>query len=760
MDVRAIERKWQQRWIEQKAFAAPNTHDDDDARRQKKYILAMWPFPSGNLHPGHGRNYTISDVLARFFRARGLNVLHPMGWDSFGLPAENAAIDHGVHPRKWIERNTEEMKSEMHRFGFSFDWERELYTSKSEYYFHTQELFLRLYDAGLVQRNEAEVNWDPVEKTVLANEQVVDGKGWRSGACIEKRCMPHWFLKITDFADELVNELEALDWPEHVKTMQTQWIKISHGAHIQFVTEDGRHSLFAFTTRSETIYGCQFCAIARDHPLLGIYDARVDHAGNTRIQVVHPISGALLPLYVADYVEAEYGTGVVMGCPAHDARDKEFAHHIGIEPIEVIDVNGVMINSGELNGLKCDEARKAIIARAQSEGWGHSARTCRLKDWNISRQRYWGCPIPIVYCDKCGVVKVTGGVELPEQMDDVWVNIKCPECGGNAKRETDTMDTFVDSSWYFLRFCNTHSSEMIDPEAVRYWAPVDIYIGGVEHAVLHLLYARFISRALGHGEPFTSLITQGMVLHSTYRDAAGNWQYPNDDPALIVGAPEKMSKSKKNTVSLGCILDTYGADVTRMFLMSDSPVHKDILWCDDGLRGCWKFVRKLYECHEKFNSGITSAKPDDAQVNRVHRHIERITDFIETKKLNLYTSELRILLSLLEDYHESGMSVVEQWKQFIQVAAPVMPHFAEEAWSAYKNTLVHQTPWPRSIAAKESVSTMVFQVNGRKKALWKVPSEWDAKQIAEALEEQDFYYPYRGMTPYIVPGKVISVKTR
>lgn len=718
------------------------------------YILSMFPFPSGELHCGHVRNYTISDIIARFWRARGKNVLHPMGWDAFGLPAENAAIEHGIHPRQWVGSNIAKMKSQMQRLGFSFDWSKELSTADPGYYMHTQRLFLKLRSMGLVTKRDAEVNWDPVEKTVLANEQVIGGRGWRSGAPVERRVMPHWFLRIASMAAELQADLDGLDWPEHVKTMQREWIKLSSGLLVKFVTEDGLHSLLAFTTRPETIYGCEFCVMALDHPWLATQNLAFTEEGDTGVKLRHPISGDLIPLYVSDYVSKDYGTGIVFGCPAHDSRDGELADRWQLGKRRVIDDDGLMINSGLLDGMSVLEARQRIVEVAQRDGWGSAKTMCRLRDWGISRQRYWGCPIPIVYCDRCGEVEQC--VELPERIDAEWARTDCPKCGGPARRETDTMDTFVDSAWYFLRFCNPNCTEPIDASAAQAWMPVSTYVGGIEHAILHLLYARFVSRALGYGEPFGCLFTQGMVLHKTYRDAEGRWQFPSDNPGLTVGPPEKMSKSKKNYVSLDRMVELYGADVVRLFLISDSPPEKDVLWSEAGLQGCWKFVMRLDQVAETMQSG------DFSEGESIIKHeVFEITGAIATKKLNVYVAWLRKALAVVEAALKDGRMNLTSWKEFVQVAAPVIPHWAEYTWSKLGTGLVQDAAWPAGRAAPDDVTNIVFQVDGKKRGVFGVAKNADREEVLKVLRDQDFYQKYAGYDKIIlVPGRAVNIITK
>jgi leucyl-tRNA synthetase len=718
---------------------------------QKMYILPMFPYPSGALHPGHIRNYTISDVLARFYRAQGCDVLHAIGWDAFGLPAENAAIEYKVAPKDWTISNIQNMKRQLKEFDFAFDWDREVSTADWSYYKHTQQIFIELKNRGLVERREAEVNWDPIERTVLANEQVVDGRGWRSGAIVEKRKMPHWFFKISSMAEELESGLDDLDWPEHVKTMQREWIKISRGLHIRFVTQDGLHSLLAFTTRPETIYGCQFCVMALDHPWLSALGLKFESEADTGIRLVHPITGQTLPLYVSDYVLADHGTGLVFGCPGHDDRDRALAERFGIPEIQVID-GGVMINSRDLDGLVTDAARALITKQAVAEGWGAPKTYTRLRDWCISRQRYWGCPIPIVYCESCGPVCIAGGVELPERITEEWCLTQCPKCGRPARRETDTMDTFVDSSWYFLRFCDPGCTDRpINPQYAAQWMPVSIYIGGIEHAILHLLYARFVSRALGYGEPFRCLFTQGMVLHATYKDTNGNWCPPSDDPGLIVGPAEKMSKSKKNTVSLDSMRAKYSSDAIRMFVLSDAPPEKDVLWTEDGLYGCWKFINKLDKTDQQVRAGHSCAPGVRRQISS---EIALLTESIRSKKMNVYIAQLRKIYALL------GVPDRELWLDFVKLAAPIIPGWATKVWANYCSGPIESAGWPVHTVDEMRHTNLVFQVDGRKRAIWQVPADWSVDDIKANFAQQAFYAGYKDRKVkgvYVVPGRVLNV---
>ncbi|MEP2815745.1 MAG: leucine--tRNA ligase, partial [Alphaproteobacteria bacterium] len=664
-NVKENEQKWQAAWDDKGCF---QVREDND--RPKYYVLEMFPYPSGRIHMGHVRNYTLGDVVARYKKARGFNVLHPMGWDAFGLPAENAAIENKVPPAQWTRENIATMRRQLKTMGLSYDWDRELATCEPGYYRHEQKMFLDFLANGLVYRKESWVNWDPVENTVLANEQVIDGRGWRSGALVEKRQLSQWFLKITDYAEELLKGIETLDrWPDRVRLMQENWIGRSEGAHVRFQFDGRDGQLDIYTTRPDTLFGASFCAVAANHPLaqelargnpdladfvaecnrLGTSEAAIETAEkmgfDTGVKVLHPfIDGHTLPVYVANFVLMDYGTGAIFGCPAHDQRDLDFARKYGLPVLPVVAPkgtdatavtvgdeaftdDGLLINSDFLDGLAVPDAKSKIIDRLEDMGIGTRAVNYRLRDWGVSRQRYWGCPIPIIHCGDCGIVPVPETdlpVELPADVDfsetgnplarhPSWKHVACPTCGKPAERETDTFDTFFESSWYFARFCNPASDAPLDRAAVDYWLPVDQYIGGIEHAVLHLLYSRFFTRALkkcGYlsvEEPFAGLLTQGMVCHQTFKDAAGKWLLPSQvvfdgDAAkhaetgqpVTLGRSEKMSKSKKNVVDPEAIIGAYGADTARLFMLSDSPPDRDLEWTDAGVDGAWRYLNRLW----------------------------------------------------------------------------------------------------------------------------------------------------------------------
>jgi len=774
---------WQRIWDERGCFRA-----DDSSDKPRSYVLEMFPYPSGRIHIGHVRNYTMGDVLARYKRMRGHEVLHPMGWDAFGMPAENAAMEKGVHPGGWTRENIANMKAQLQRLGFALDWSRELATCDPEYYGHEQALFLDLYEAGLVYRKESAVNWDPVDQTVLANEQVIDGRGWRSGALVEKRKLSQWFLKITDFADELLEGLGSLeDWPEKVRLMQENWIGKSQGLQFRFALSDGS-DLDVYTTRPDTIFGASFVAVAADHPIAqtvaqgspeaqafiekckagGTTAAELETAEklgfDTGLTARHPFSGADLPVYIANFVLMDYGTGAIMAVPGHDQRDFEFATKYGLPITRVVAASsegadkpfageaeagdGVCVNSDFINGLSVADAKAAVIERAESEGWGTAKTQYRLRDWGVSRQRYWGTPIPFIHCDACGVVPVPKAqlpVELPEDVDfstpgnpllrhPTWKQVDCPQCGKPATRETDTLDTFVDSSWYFLRFASQPDDRPFDPDVIRKWLPVEQYIGGIEHAILHLLYARFWTRALAHiglvdvKEPFASLFTQGMVTHETYsrtQDGSEIYFSPSEvdrssDRAMLkddgqpveIGRVIKMSKSKKNVVDPDEIVATYGADAIRWFMLSDSPPERDLPWSEAGIEGCGRFVQRLWRIFGQFDA---AAQGEDKALDRKRdQTVAAVADDIEALSFNKAVARIYELASAIEKASPSA-SRSAAIKALLLLVAPMMPHLAEEAWQAMGEGLVADAAWPDVDAALlvDDEVTIAIQVKGK-----------------------------------------------
>jgi len=861
------EPKWRRVWDERKLF---ETRNDDP--RPTYYVLEMFPYPSGRIHMGHVRNYAMGDVVARYKRAKGFAVLHPMGWDAFGLPAENAAKANKVHPRDWTYANIATMRAQLQSMGLSLDWSRELATCDPSYYRHQQKLFLDFLKAGLVDRKTAKVNWDPVDETVLANEQVIDGKGWRSGAPVEIRELTQWFFKITQFGQELNDALDGLDrWPDKVRLMQKNWIGRSEGLMIRFALESnpfGQDELEIYTTRPDTLFGAKFMAIAPDHPLAkaaaqanpalqafieeckrtGTAQENIDKAEklgfDTGIRAVHPLDPDwTLPVYVANFILMEYGTGAIFGCPAHDQRDLDFVNKYGLGNLPVVcpestdpagfvitDTayvdDGRMINSRFLDGMSIPEAKEAVARKLEAEQRGNrpvAARKVnfRLRDWGISRQRYWGCPIPIIHCEACGTLPVPDA-DLPVTLpDDVsfekpgnpldhhpsWKHVACPQCGKPARRETDTMDTFVDSSWYFARFTDPWREESpTSRPVIDRFLPVDQYIGGVEHAILHLLYSRFFTRAMkvtGHAgldEPFAGLFTQGMVVHETYRAADGSWVEPGDvrievngaeragfhvdtGAPIEIGAIEKMSKSKKNVVDPDDIIASYGADTARWFMLSDSPPDRDVIWTDEGVQGAARFVQRVWrlvgEIAERTGSGVQApAVLGEAATTlrkATHRALQAVGADIERLGFNRCVAHIYTLTNavgkaldgaaeqadLAEDL---GFALHEAALILTQLIAPMMPHLAESCWSVLGQPgLVGEAAWPaaeEALLRDDSISLPV-QINGKKRADVTVPADADTlaveavvrgnEAVIRALDGRDI------RKIIVVPGRIVNV---
>jgi len=832
-DPREADRRWQARWAEESSFAA-----DSGSSKPKTYVLEMFPYPSGRIHMGHVRNYTMGDVIARFRRMQGHEVLHPMGWDAFGMPAENAAMERKVHPGEWTWANIRTMREQLKQLGFALDWSREFATCDPAYYGQEQALFLDLFDAGLVYRKESEVNWDPVDMTVLANEQVIDGCGWRSGAPVERRKLAQWFLKITDFADELLEGLGSLDqWPDKVRLMQENWIGKSKGMQFRFrLAEkvDGIDDVEVFTTRPDTIFGASFIALAADHPIaraLAATDAKAAafiaecKAGGTSaaeietqekkgfktaVEVVHPLDPDWrLPVYIANFVLMDYGTGAIFGVPGHDQRDFEFAKQyqlpvrrvvaassdVASEPIgeEAESAPGIAVNSRFLDGLATDRAAAEIVRRAEQAGWGQGTVQYRLRDWGVSRQRYWGTPIPIIHCSKCGAVPVPREqlpVVLPEDIDfetpgnpldrhASWKHVDCPSCGGAATRETDTLDTFVDSSWYFIRFASQPAGEPFDRAEAEKWLPVAQYIGGVEHAILHLLYARFWTRALqrlgklGIAEPFEGLFTQGMVTHETYRAGDGSWLSPDevrrdgDDWVHVEGGHpvtpgrvEKMSKSKRNTVDPEPILAKYGADAVRWFMLSDSPPERDLEWSEAGIEGASRFVQRVW----RLATSSSPAEGEDAELKRrLHKTIAAVGEAIEGLQFNKAVAQLYELTSAIEKAKPSATRD-EAVRALIQLVAPAAPHLAEECWATLGETgMVADAPWPAfdpALLVDDQV-TLAVQVNGKLRDTLNAPRGLDrAAAEALALGSDKVQRQLAGAAPrkvIVVPDRLVNI---
>ncbi|MDR3449641.1 MAG: leucine--tRNA ligase [Alphaproteobacteria bacterium] len=838
------EAKWQEIWAAKQSFKAT-----EDASRQKYFVMSMFPYPSGRIHMGHVRNYTLSDVVARYKRAQGFNVLHPMGWDAFGLPAENAARDRGVHPSKWTHENIRNMRRELDSMGLSIDWSREVTTCDPSYYKHQQKLFLDFLQAGLAYRKESWVNWDPIDHTVLANEQVIDGKGWRSGATVEKRKLAQWCFKITAFSDVLLSALGTLDrWPEKVRLMQENWIGKSQGARIKFALAGRSDGIEVFTTRPDTLFGASFVAISPNHPLaaelaqkdskleafiadcnkIGTSEAAIETAEkkgyDTGLKAAHVFDANWhLPVYVANFVLMEYGTGAIFGCPAHDQRDLDFArkYNLKVTPVvlpqdadpatfqvgsEAFTDPGTIYNSKFLDGLSVDDAKKAAIAEIEKRRIGTGVTQFRLRDWGISRQRYWGCPIPVIHCEICGVVPVPAK-DLPVILpDDVtfdkpgnpldyhptWKHVACPQCGKQATRETDTCDTFVDSSWYFARYCSaTDETQPVDRKAADYWLPVDQYVGGVEHAILHLLYARFFTRAMkqtGHvgiDEPFTGLFTQGMVCHESYKSASGEWLYPeavqknadgtavklDDGTPVTVFRGDKMSKSKNNVVDPGKIISGYGADTARLFMLSDSPPERDLEWTDAGVEGAWRYINRLWRMAEDAAEATTPSAPSDkAEKTKriIHRSIASVSEAYERFHFNGAVAKIRELSNALDELDaknpaESGI-FVEGIETLIRILAPMLPHIAEEMWATLGHkTMLVETPWPKADPALvvDNTVTIAVQVNGKLRATITVARDMPGKDVeAVALADENIKRALDNKAPkkvIVVPNRIVNV---
>ncbi|HEX3349482.1 MAG TPA: leucine--tRNA ligase [Acetobacteraceae bacterium] len=832
-DFVSSERRWQKAWADRACFHVEDVPAD---ARPKYYVLEMFPYPSGKIHMGHVRNYTLGDVVARYKRACGYSVLHPMGWDAFGLPAENAARERGIHPAEWTWSNIATMRSELQQMGLSIDWTREFATCDPDYYGHQQKLFLDMLKAGLVDRRESWVNWDPVDGTVLANEQVIDGRGWRSGAPVEKKLLAQWFFKITDYAEDLLSGLETLDrWPERVRIMQAKWIGRSEGARLRFALTEpvpGVETVDVYTTRPDTLFGMSFLALAPEHPLaatvasqdaaaaafiadcrrLGTSEAVIETAEkrgyDTGLRVGHPfMPDRSFPVWIANFVLMEYGTGAIFGCPAHDQRDLDFARRYGLPVTPVVlppgqdpavfaidrgvyDGPGTIINSDFLDGLTVEGAKRSAIAALERIGMGVGVVNWRLRDWGISRQRYWGCPIPVVHCPGCGIVPVPEG-ELPIRLpDDVafdrpgnpldhhptWSSTVCPNCGSTARRETDTFDTFVDSSWYFARFCSPSAKTPVRREAADHWMPVDQYIGGIEHAILHLLYARFFTRAMrdmGHvavAEPFAGMFTQGMVTHESYRGPDGRWLYPEEvdryedgrvvhrdtGQPVTVGRVEAMSKSRRNTVDPGAIIARYGADTARWFILSDNPPERDMEWTEAGVLGAFRFVQRLHRLAVQtaavdpgHRPAVFSAVARELR-RATHRTISGVTDALESFTFNVAVARLYELANAIADSErrrdpagDAGLA----WAQseavdtIVRLVAPMMPHLAEEihaARGAARDRLVAELAWPVAdpeLVVPEAI-TIAVQVMGKLRATVVVPPGSDEGLVLAIAEAE------------------------
>ena len=856
---REAEPKWQAAWAEAGVDAAADPTQSD---REKYYVLEMFPYPSGRIHVGHSRNYTMGDVVARYKRAKGFDVLHPMGWDAFGLPAENAARERGVHPRDWTLENIRVMRGQLQRLGLAIDWTREIATCEPDYYKHQQAIFLKLFERGLVVRKKAKVNWDPVDQTVLANEQVVDGRGWRSGAIVVQRELDQWFFKITDYADELLEGIESLDrWPEKVRLMQKNWIGKSRGARILFPfveKEDARRfgceGIEVFTTRPDTLFGASFLALAPDHAVtnaLGAEDPSVesfqDYCRRTGVseeeiekapkrgldlgvKVRHPFDESWeLPVWTANFVLSTYGTGAIFGSPAGDQRDLDFArkYELPVTPVvlppnadpkthvitdEAYTGEGTLYNSRFLDGLTTAEGIERAIAKLEEVRLGEGATTYRLRDWLVSRQRYWGCPIPIIHCDNCGVVPVQEEllpVRLPDDVrfdkpgnpldrHDGWRHVDCPECGAPARRETDTLDTFVCSSWYFLRFTSPWCEDIpFDPEVAKAWMPVDQYVGGIEHAILHLLYARFFTRALRDaglidlpsGEPFAGLFTQGMVTHRASRSDDGRGLGPNEveerdgqtveiatNKAVSVGQLEKMSKSKKNVVDLDAFIEDFGADAARWFVLSDSPPERDVEYTAEGVDGVWRFIQRVWALCDGHPEGAPAPTADvpacegaDLELRRtVHRAVKDVSDAIEGFRFNSAVASIHELVNEIRRHKGEGEAAIavrsEALGLMARLISPFMPHLAESCWERIGGEgRVATQGWPDydpALVTADSV-TLPVQVNGKRRGEIVVARGAQAGDVeAAALAEAGVARSLEGLTVrkvIVVPDRIVNI---
>ncbi len=866
---RDAEPRWQQKWNEEKVFETNNSDP-----REKYYVLEMFPYPSGRIHMGHVRNYAMGDVVARYKRARGYNVLHPMGWDAFGMPAENAAMERGVHPASWTYQNIGSMKAQLKAMGLSLDWSREFATCDVEYYQQQQHLFLDFLEKGLVYRKQSKVNWDPVDNTVLANEQVIDGRGWRSGALVEQRELTQWFFKITDFSQDLLDALDTLDqWPEKVRLMQKNWIGRSEGLTIRWeivpeTAPAGETEVVVYTTRPDTLFGASFLAIAADHPLakeaagrnadieafceecrragtsLAALETAEKKGMDTGIRVKHPLDPSWeLPVYVANFVLMDYGTGAIFGCPSGDQRDLDFARKYDLPVVPVVmpedgdaasftigdvayDGEGVMINSRFLDGKTADEAFQIVADKLSSTLLGNAPQgerkvNFRLRDWGISRQRYWGCPIPVIHCDDCGVIPVPKKdlpVKLPQDVTfdqpgnpldrhPTWRHVACPQCGKDARRETDTMDTFVDSSWYFTRFTAPWEKQPTDSAAANRWLPVDQYIGGIEHAILHLLYSRFFTRAMretGHvdvKEPFKGLFTQGMVVHETYSRGAGmhrEWISPTDirieeidgkrsayllegGEEITIGSIEKMSKSKKNVVDPDDIIASYGADTARFFVLSDSPPERDVIWSEAGVEGAHRFTQRLWRLISEAAEMLSTVEPKPAKDGQAleisqlaHKTLKAVQNDYDRLWFNKAVARIYELVNALagpltkvaagEGDAAYRAAIRNAAEILIQLVAPMTPHLAEECWMTLGNKeLIAHTAWPdydESLVVENDVILPV-QINGKKRAELTISRDADQNAVTEAVLELDAVKNVlNGQAPkkiIVVPQRIVNI---
>ena len=822
-NFKIVEKKWQEFWNQNQTFKSEINKD-----KKKFYCLEMFPYPSGNIHMGHVRNYTIGDVLARYKMMKNFNVLHPMGWDSFGMPAENAAKQNNLDPKNWTEKNISNMKNQLKRLGLSIDWSKEISTCSPDYYKHQQKIFLEFYDKGLVYRKENYVNWDPVDQTVLANEQVIDGKGWRSGAQVERKKLNQWFFNISKFSEDLLKSLDELKlWPNKVKIMQKNWIGKSFGCEIDFRIKGNQDikEIKCYTTRPDTLYGMSFLAVSVDHPLSKLYEndnnflkfkeecsktgtteeaiAQAEKLGfKTNLNAINPLDETLtVPVYFANFVLMDYGFGAVFGCPAHDQRDLDFALKYNL-PIKTVvrpidkdlnfkvenkayTENGILINSQKLDGMKVpDESIPKTIKILEEKKLGKKKINFRLKDWGISRQRYWGCPIPIAYDENNQILKIPEDqlpVKLPDGVDlnvkgnpldhqDEWKNIEIS--GKKCVRETDTLDTFVDSSWYFLRFCSSENSKIpFSDEEVKYWMPVDQYIGGVEHAILHLLYSRFFMKAISYKnnnfdmrEPFDGLFTQGMVCHETYKDQNNNWLHPDEiisndgknyfkkdnlNEKVIVGPIESMSKSKKNTIEPAKIIEQYGADSVRLFILSDSPPEKDVQWSEEGMIASYKFIQKLWNLHKKIKNILDDKIIIEEKIERTeelnkftNQIIQKITTNLEKFNYNVIVAnfhEIYNYFSKETNYFVQKDSMRENYTKILYLLSPIIPHFAQECLSELD--VKKEISWPKvdKKYLKEDKVEIVIQINGKKRLTIKSNTDSTEKEVYDNVIKEEYF---------------------
>ena len=823
-NFKIVEKKWQEFWDKNQTFKSEIKKD-----KKKFYCLEMFPYPSGNIHMGHVRNYTIGDVLARYKIMKNFNVLHPMGWDSFGMPAENAAKQNNLDPKSWTEKNISNMKKQLKKLGLSIDWNKEISTCSSDYYKHQQKLFLDFFDKGLVYRKENYVNWDPVDQTVLANEQVIDGKGWRSGAQVERKKLNQWFFNISKFSDDLLRSLDDLElWPNKVKIMQKNWIGKSFGCEINFKIKDNQdiNEIKCYTTRPDTLYGMSFLAVSVDHPLSKLYEknaeflkfkeecsktgtteeaiAQAEKLGfKTNLNAINPLDETLsVPVYFANFVLMDYGFGAVFGCPAHDQRDLDFALKYNL-PVKTVvrpkdqDVNfkvknkaytenGILINSQKLDGLKVpDESIPTTIKILEEKKFGKKKINFRLKDWGISRQRYWGCPIPIAYDENNQILKIPEKqlpVKLPDGIDlnvqgnpldhqDKWKNIEID--GKKCVRETDTLDTFVDSSWYFLRFCSSDNSKVpFNDEEIKYWMPVDQYIGGVEHAILHLLYSRFFIKAISYKnnnfniqEPFDGLFTQGMVCHETYKDQNGNWLHPDEvtsddgknyfkkdnlSEKVIVGPIESMSKSKKNTIEPAKIIEEYGADSVRLFILSDSPPEKDVQWSEEGMIASYKFIQKLWALHKKIKAILKDEiEIEDKKSERTeelnkftNQMIHKITNNLEKFNYNVIVANFHEIYNYFSKEINNFIkkdALRENYKNILFLLSPIIPHFAQEC--LYELNIKNKIIWPEANKKylQEDEVEIVIQINGKKRFTIRSNTDSTEKEVYDKVVKEAYF---------------------